>query len=230
MKRTRGELFHNYTKFISPSNNNHFIEIYAILSSFFTQLNFLLYLPCQINRKVLDTLITSKTRIKLLVKFFLNSKSSSYLRNLETEFGESTNAIRLELNKFENAGLLQAHFDGNKKYFQANTKHPLFKDIHNIMLKHLGFDKIVDTVVKRLGNLEKVILTGAYAKGNQSEIIDLIFVGDDINKKNLLKLIDKAEKLIKRKIRYVVMKVDEFVEYRKKIEDGDVLLLWKKEE
>ena len=44
---------------------------------------------------MLDTLITSKTRIKLLLKFFLNSNSRSYLRNLETEFGESTNSIRL---------------------------------------------------------------------------------------------------------------------------------------
>ena len=163
------------------------------------------------------------------MKFFLNSKSSSYLRNLESEFGESSNAIRLELNKFENAGLLQASFKGNKKLFQANTKHPLFKDLHNILLKHLGFDKIVETVVEKLGNLEKVFLTGAYAKGSQSEIIDLIFVGDDINKKNLLKLIDKAEKLIKRKIRYMVMKIDEFVDYRKKVEDEEILLLWKQD-
>ncbi len=179
---------------------------------------------------MLDTLITSKTRIKLLVKFFLNSKSKSYLRNLESEFGESSNAIRLELNKFENAGLLQASFKGNKKLFQANTNHPLFKDLHNILLKHLGFDRMVETVVEGLGNLEKVFLTGAYAKGMQDEIIDLILVGDDINKKYLLTLIDKAESLIKRKIRYMVMKVEEFVEYRKNVEDGEVLLLWKKEE
>ena len=201
------------------------------MSSFFTQYIFFIIfaLPKSID-PVLDTLITSKTRIKLLVKFFLNSKSSSYLRNLESEFGESSNAIRLELNKFEAAGLLQARFNGNKKFFSANTKHPLFKDIHNILLKHLGIDKIVETVVESLGNLEKVYLTGEFAKGNQSEIIDLIFVGDDIKKKNLLKLVDKAEKLIKKKIRYLVMKVEEFVEYRKRIDEGEVLLLWKREE
>jgi len=65
---------------------------------------------------MLDTLITSKTRIKLLLKFFLNSNASSYLRNLEGEFGESTNGIRLELNKFEKAGLLQSQVSGNKSY------------------------------------------------------------------------------------------------------------------
>ena len=48
---------------------------------------------------MLDTLISSQTRLKLLLKFFLNSSTSSYLRDLESEFGESTNAIRLELNR-----------------------------------------------------------------------------------------------------------------------------------
>jgi hypothetical protein len=47
---------------------------------------------------MLQALITSRTRIKLLLKFFLNSSNTSYLRDLAAEFGESTNAIRLELN------------------------------------------------------------------------------------------------------------------------------------
>ena len=87
---------------------------------------------------MLDTLITSKTRIKLMLKFFLNTKEESYLRGLEEEFGESSNSIRLELNKFEKAGLLDSRSKGNKKLFRANTKHPLFPDIHSLLLKHIG--------------------------------------------------------------------------------------------
>ncbi|MFC2107385.1 ArsR family transcriptional regulator [Bacteroidota bacterium] len=179
---------------------------------------------------MLSTLISSKTRLKLLLKFFLNSQSSAYLRNLETEFGASTNAIRLELNKFEQAGLLESHMQGNKKLFQANTKHPLFGDIHNILIKHFGFDTIIETVTENIGNLQKVFLTGAFAKGMDSDIIDIICVGENINKEYLLKMVDKAEKLIKHKIRYMLMKAEEFVEYRKKIKDGELLLLWEKEE
>ncbi len=177
----------------------------------------------------LDTLITSKTRIKLLLKFFLNSNSRSYLRNLETEFGESTNSIRLELNKFENAGLLKTELDGNKKYFQANTSHPLFQDINNILLKHLGFDQIVERVVNKLGNLEKVYVTGDFAKGMDNNMIDLIFIGDDINKEYLIKLIDKTESLIKRKIRYVVFGNNEFIEFMKARKVSDLLILWQME-
>jgi predicted nucleotidyltransferase len=175
---------------------------------------------------MLDTLITSKTRIKLLLKFFLNSNSRSYLRNLETEFGESTNSIRLELNKFEKAGLLKSELDGNKKYFQANTEHPLYNDINSILLKHLGFDKIVEKVVTRLGNLEKVYVTGGFAKGINGDIIDLIFVGDDIDKEYLNRLIEKTEKLISRKIRTVVFRIDEFSSFAEKQNESDLLILW----
>jgi len=163
---------------------------------------------------MLDTLITSKTRIKLLLKFFLNSKTSSYLRNLEQEFGESTNSIRLELNKFEEAGLLKTSTSGNKKVFKANTKHPMFKDIQSIMMKYTGLDKIAEQVISRLGNLEAVYLVGELAKGLDNPIIDLIFVGD-IDKNYLLKLTEKAEKLIHKKVRFVIFNTDEFEEQKK---------------
>jgi len=68
---------------------------------------------------MIESLITSKTRVKLLLKFFLNSDTTSYLRGLESEFGESTNSIRVELNRLEEAGLLITASDGNKKMFRC---------------------------------------------------------------------------------------------------------------
>lgn len=176
---------------------------------------------------MLDTLITSKTRVKLLLKFFLNSNSSSYLRALENEFGESSNAIRLELNRFEDAGLLKSKLSANKKIFNANTKHPLFKDIHNILLKYVGLDHIIDEVINKLGKVEIVYLLGDFAKGKDGKILDLLFVGKEIDRNFLIKLIDKAEKLIKRKIRFMVLGKVESEEYIKDINDSELLLLWK---
>jgi len=179
---------------------------------------------------MLDTLITSKTRIKLLLKFFLNSSSSSYLRGLESEFGESTNAIRLELNKFEEAGLLTTEVVGNKKMFKANTRHPLYMDIHNIIMKYIGLDQVVEKVANKLGDVKLVFLTGDFARGSNSSIVDLIFIGDDIDKTYLIRLIDKAEGLIKRKIRYLVYRDGEFKrEFDRERIARELLLLWKAE-
>jgi predicted nucleotidyltransferase len=175
---------------------------------------------------MLDTLITSKTRIKLLLKFFLNSNASSYLRNLEGEFKESTNGIRLELNKFENAGLLTSRISGNKKLYQANTDHPLFRDIHNLLIKHIGFDQIIKRVITKIGNVEKVYLVGSFAGGIDSSVIDLLLVGNDINREYLARLTVKGEKIIKRKIRYLLYNNDEFEEIIDGYRKDEILLLW----
>jgi len=177
---------------------------------------------------MLDTLITSKTRVKLLLKFFLNSNSRSYLRNLETEFGESTNSIRVELNRFEKAGLLTSELDGNKKLFRANTRHPLFSDIHNILLKYVGFDEIIERVINKLGNLDAVFVTGDFAKGIDTSAIDLIFVGEEINREYLAKLVEKTQGMIKRKINYLRFGNDEFDIYKIQNKNTLLLPLWKK--
>ncbi len=176
---------------------------------------------------MLDTLITSKTRIKLLLKFFLNSSSSAYLRSLETEFDESTNAIRIELNRFEKAGLLKSWQKGNKKLFSANTSHPLFPAINNLIMKHVGFDEIIETVIKKLGEVKTVFIVGDFAKGINTNIIDLIFVGEEINQNYLIKLVKKAEKMIKRRIRHIIYNGDEFKQYLVENKDINPLLLWK---
>ncbi len=176
---------------------------------------------------MIDTLISSKTRIKILLKFFLNGNSVSYLRGLEEEFGDSTNAIRLELNKFEKAGFLTSYTEGNKKFFKANQKHILFKDIQNMLLKIVGIDHLVKYVMEHIGNLERVYLVGRLAKGLESDIIELVFVGD-INKPYLVELIDKAEAKLHKKITFICYKPEEFE--LKKIQQSDMhpLLIWNK--
>ena len=179
---------------------------------------------------MIEALISSKTRIKLLLKFFLNSKTTSYLRGLESEFGDSSNAIRLELNRFESAGMLESFSEGNKKMFQANTNHPLFDQIHEILLKHIGVDKIIDDVVKRLGDVQQVFLVGDLAKGKESDVIDLLFVGD-LDKRYLVELIDKVEKLISRKVKYLIYSIGEFEKQLKQERFSEKsILIWNKDQ
>jgi len=175
---------------------------------------------------MLDTLISNKTRLKLLLRFFLNSGSRSYLRGLEEEFGESTNAIRIELNRFEEAGLLISAMEGNKKVFTANEQHPLYHDIHNILRKHLGLDRIVEQVVKKLGNVTRAYLVGALAMGLDTRTIDLVVVGKQIDGEALEGYRKKAETLIKREISCFVLPENEEKRY---LQDYPrTLLIWEK--
>lgn len=178
---------------------------------------------------MLEALITSKTRLKLLLKFFLNSSNISYLRGLEPEFGESTNAIRKELNRFEAAGLLLTKTKGNKKLYQANTSHPLFPEIHKLLLKHVGLDKVIDKVIKNIGDIKEVYLVGELAKGRNSKVIDLWFVGKKLDSRYILGLAEKVEKLIDRKIRYIILSISELSDFKATKNRDELLLLWKEE-
>jgi hypothetical protein len=179
---------------------------------------------------MINALITSETRIKLLRKFFLNSSTKAHLRGLESEFGESSNAIRLELNRFEEAGLLNSLRDGNKKVFQANRNHPLFEDIHNIIMKEAGIDRVIEKVVHRIGQLVYVYLTGDFARGKDSGVIELILVGADIDREYLARKVIQAEDLVGRKVSYIVLEPDEAGSYLRKLNPADLLLLWNNEE
>ncbi len=176
---------------------------------------------------MLDSIITSKTRVKLLLKFFLNGNTKSYLRNLEHEFGESTNAIRVELNRLEGADLLCSEVSGNKKYFRANTNHPLFKDINNIVKNFVGIDKVIERVTSRIGNLRKAYITGDLARGMDSNIIDLVLIGKNLDTNFIEQLITKTEELIGRKIRILILTESEMADFFK---NKPVLLIWESDQ
>jgi hypothetical protein len=152
---------------------------------------------------MIDVLISSKTRIKLLMKFFLNSNTTAYLRSLEAEFGDSSNGIRVELNRMEDAGLINSTSEGNRKIYRANQQHPLFKEIHSILLKTIGLDQVIESVIQRLGDVKKVYLVGEFSKGLDSPILDLLIIGD-VDTLYLAELVQRTEGLIKRKIRYLL--------------------------
>lgn len=176
---------------------------------------------------MLEALISSRTRIKLLLRFFINPGTTAYLRGLSDEFDESTNSIRIELNRFEDAGMLVSESKGNKKIYKANDRHPLFGDLRNIMLKYVGIDRIIEVIINRLGKLEKMYLTGDYAKGKDTGIIDLIFVGE-VDKEYLMGLITKAEKLIERKVRFLTYSEEEWEKIKETGSNSKEkqLLLW----
>jgi hypothetical protein len=133
---------------------------------------------------MLSSLITSETRIKLLKKFFLNGSTRAHYGGWKLSSG-IFNAISIELNRVEEAGLLNSLWEGNKKIFQANRDHPLYCDIHNIILKETGIDRVINKVIHRLGNLISVYLTGDFAMGKDSNLIELILVGEEIDREYL---------------------------------------------
>ena len=176
---------------------------------------------------MLNGIITSKTKVNLLVKLFLNPAMKAYLRELATEFDVSTNSVRTELNTLTENDILIAERDGRNVYYRANTKHPLFPELSSMVRKITGIDELANSVIERLGNLEAAYLSGDYAQGMDTGIIDLILIGK-INREQLDDVIMKTERYIDRKIRPLVLNKKEYDSLLKKGSLGSVMKLWDK--
>ena len=171
-------------------------------------------------------IVTSKIRIKLLIKFFFNPNVRSYLRELSSEFNVSTNSVRQELNQLTKSKLLQSQKKGRQIFYSANQNHPLFTELISIARKTMGVDKVINGIVNRLGDLESAYLIDDYAEGKDTGIIDLLLVGN-IDQYHLNDLSIKTERYIKRKIRSLVLTKKEFEEFLPRLEKRKHILIWK---
>tara|TARA_B100001175_G_scaffold242138_1_gene208514 strand:+ start:9214 stop:9729 length:516 start_codon:yes stop_codon:yes gene_type:complete len=151
---------------------------------------------------MLGELITSKTRLRLMIKFFVSQANRGYLNGLANEMGESTNSIRKELNHLQNAGYLEKLKVDNKIEYKANTNHPLFNVLQKVVLKHLGLEDVVENVLERMGAVDQILLVGDYSKGIDSGLIEVFLIGNDLNMNYIAQLEDKIEKLIGRKVSF----------------------------
>ena len=171
-------------------------------------------------------LISSKTRIKLLTRFFFNPETRSYLRELAKEFSVSTNSVREELNQLTKTKLLTSKKSGRQVFYKANKEHPLFPELKSMVSKVMGIDRVIEGIVTRLGDIERAYLMDDYAEGKDSGIIDLVLVGN-IDQYHLNDLSRKTERYIKRKIRTLVLSRDEFKDFEPKLKLYPNILIWK---
>jgi len=153
---------------------------------------------------VLNQLITSKTRLRLLIKFFISQANRGYLNGLASEFKESTNSIRKELNHLSKAGYLERYKDENKIAYKANVKHPMFEILQKVVYKHLGLEDIVEHVLNQIGDVKEIHLIGDYAKGLDSGKIEIMLIGNDLNDNYITSLETKVEKIIERKVQFYI--------------------------
>jgi len=151
---------------------------------------------------LLNKLITSKTRLRLLIKFFISQANKGYLNGLANEMGESTNSIRKELNHLYDAGYLKKIKNDNKVEYQVNSNHPLYETLRNVVLKHLGLEDIVEAVLEKMGNVNQILLVGDYAEGKDTGNIEIFLIGNDLDMNYINQLEPKIEKIIDRKVSF----------------------------
>jgi predicted nucleotidyltransferase len=137
--------------------------------------------------------------------------------------------VRSELQQLSQAGLLASEKNGRQIEYRADRSHPLFPELQSMVRKALGMDRILDSIIERLGSLEAAYLTGDYACGRDTGIIDLVLVGA-IDQHNLADLTAKTERHVERRIRTLVVGAGEFARLQESLQRQGLLLLWRRRE
>jgi len=156
----------------------------------------------------------------------LHPGAKSYLRGLASEFGESTNAIRVELNRLTDDKLLKSFHSGRTIEYRANTEHSLFKDIQTVVRKFVGIDTIAEELANKLGDIKSAYVIDDYAQGNDSGLIDLALIGQ-VDHAKLKVMTNKIENLINRKIRTIVLDPKDMKKLNKRLNINNALCIWK---
>lgn len=172
---------------------------------------------------MLQDLVVSKCRVKLLQTFLGQPNEIFYIRQLVRRIGEEINAVRRELNHLETAGIVKKENRGNRIYYWVDRNYPLYGDLLALISKTVGLGETIIKNKNKIGRIKIAMLSGRFARGlpTKEGAVDLLIVGD-ILIPELGKIIRNEETKVGKEINYTVMNKEEF-EFRKKRRDPFLL-------
>lgn len=169
---------------------------------------------------MLEDLIISKTRVKLLELFLTNPGKIFHVRELVRRIDEEINAVRRELSHMEKRGMVSKEARGNRLYYAFRRDYPLYYDLVKIIAKTRGLGADILKNRMKLGKVRFIAFSGRFVRRepkNDPEQVDIIVVGE-IVLPELALLIRAEEARRSEEINYTVMTDDEF-DFRKKRRD-----------
>lgn len=169
-------------------------------------------------------IITSKVRIKILELFFSDLREMYHVRGIVREIKEEINAVRRELEKLEQVGILKREPRGNRVYYWVRRDYPFFGDLLSLVSKTTGIGSEIIKNRNKIGKVSFVMFSGTFARRisrKHEEDVDILVVGDVVLPE-LANLVRVEESKRAKEINYTAMTKEEF-EFRKKRRDPFLL-------
>lgn len=131
------------------------------------------------HKNTLEHILSSRARAEIFRLMFGVRDDELHGREIERRSGLAIGTVRHELQNLESLDLLTPRKDGNRVLYRANRTHPLYKEIHNLVLKTSG----LADVLKRALPEEEVLLAfvfGSVARDDEraTSDVDLIVIGE----------------------------------------------------
>jgi hypothetical protein len=159
----------------------------------------------------LSDIITSRVRVKILELFFSNVSDLYHVRGIVREVGEEINAVRRELGRLENIGLLKKENRGNRLYYFLRKEYPFFGDLMSMVAKTKGLGAQIIANRAKIGKLIFVMFSEKFVAGKarkRDDDVDILIVGDVVLPE-LSRIIRAEETKRGKEINYTVMSREE---------------------
>lgn len=121
-----------------------------------------------------------RVRAEVLRLLFADSDREVHLRDLTRQAGLGLGTIQGELKKLSSADLVTSRRDGNRRYYRANSSHPLFHELQQLVLKTSGLREVLSAALRDVKGIEVAFVFGSLASGagKAASDVDLFVVGD----------------------------------------------------
>ena len=167
---------------------------------------------------MLETLLGSRLRAKVLGWLFSHPDERYYVRQLTSLVKEDSTNVSRELSRLEKTGILLSTIEGKQKYYQANRKSPIFDDLHGLIIKTAGVaDVLRSALIPAQKRIRLAFIFGSLATGteNRRSDVDIMVVGT-VSFEKVISLLHPAEEKLRREINSVVYPIAEF---KKKVKE-----------
>lgn len=161
----------------------------------------------------------SRVRVKIMELFFSQPTEMFFVREITRQTREEINAVRRELDRMLEAGILKSEERGNRLYYYLNKNYSFYPELLRMVKKSTGLGQKLIKLRKKLGTIKFVMFSGKFVSTDQSKRsdVDILIVGDVVLQE-LESLMNEEEEKIGREISYSVLSADEF-EFRKQRRD-----------
>src|SRR3989338_5239125 len=168
---------------------------------------------------MLQHIIPSKVRRKILELFYQHPHNSYYLRKIVRDILEEVNAVKRELDILSEEKLLHKEKRLNKIFYTLNKSYLFYDEFFRIFTKTSLLPVQILKNSKKLGKIKFCVLSMKFAKqlDIKEDEIYLLMIGIIVVPEMTL-IISSAEKEFGREINYTVMTEEEF-SFRKKNND-----------
>jgi hypothetical protein len=167
----------------------------------------------------LQDFMISRVRVKIMELFFQQPTEMFYVREITRNTHEEINAVRRELDRMIECGILRSEERGNRLYYYLNKQYLFFPELLRMVVKSTGLGEKLFKLRRKLGSVNFIMFSGKFIQYDPAKRgdVDVLIVGD-IVLAELEAVMKEEEQKIGRDINYTVLKYDEF-EFRKQRRD-----------